>query len=99
MRRVWKETSRVLFQMGRSGQASEEVASDLRLECREFRKNIPGRGNSIVISYQQVRLRNSVWVEWGAGWSGEPGGGEGELESRWELAVQELEYFCKVWTK
>ena len=46
MRWVWKETSRVLFQMGRSGQASEEVASDLRLECREFRKNIPGRGNS-----------------------------------------------------
>ena len=68
MRRGGKETSRVLFQMGRSGQASKEVASELRLECREFRKNIPGRGNSIVMSYEQVFLRNSVWVEWGARW-------------------------------
>ena len=54
--------------MGRPGQASEEVASELRLECREFRKNIPGRGKSTVISYKQVLLRNSVWVEWGARW-------------------------------
>lgn len=68
MRRVGKETRRVLFQMGRPGQASEEVASELRLECREFRKNIPGRGKSTVISYKQVLLRNSVWVEWGARW-------------------------------
>lgn len=63
MRRVGKETSRVLFQMGRSGQASEEVASELRLECREFRKNIPGRGNSKCKGPEVGSAKRPVWQE------------------------------------